>query len=87
MGFPDTPTSPLPTQCVVFQPSILQFPSFSGKQVPRAVRVRPQHDHVLATGKADKSVGKEVNPQRIVGGDVNIDSQVKLAATDEVGFV
>lgn len=49
--------------------------------------MRPQHDHVLATGKADKSVGKEVNPQRIIGGDVNIDSQVELAATDEVGFV
>lgn len=70
-----------------FSVGVLQFPFLSGKQTRNLVRVTPHHCHILATGKADKSIRKEVNPQRIIGGDVNIDAQIKFAATDEVGFV
>lgn len=54
-----SPPSPLPTKLAqrgVFLPGILQFPSLSGKQIPRVVGVRSQHDHILATGKADESI-------------------------------
>ena len=43
--------------------------------------------NILAAGKSNQSIGEDVNSERVVGCHVDIDPQVKLVTTDEVGLV
>lgn len=47
----------------------------------------PLLHNLLAAGKANQSILEEVDPEGIIAGDVNIDPQVKLLPTNEVGLV
>lgn len=41
----------------------------------------------LAAGKSNQSVSEDVNSEWIVGCHIDVDPQVKLVSTDEVGLV
>lgn len=43
--------------------------------------------NLLAAGKANQSILEQIDPERIVASDVNINPQVKLLPANEVGFV
>lgn len=42
---------------------------------------------LLAAGKSNQSVREDINPEWIVRGHIDVDTQVKFTAADEVGLV
>lgn len=49
------------------------------------------HTHIyfnsLAAGESNQSVREDVDPERVVARHIDVDPQVELVATDEVGLV